>query len=519
MGFHSGEQQRHNAGAAHLPIVLRCSDHIARKVRYVFDTILMAAGIRTEYRSEPPPAGPWVFYTTSKGGLVDSSCVAIAHCPSAWELFEGRGDVNEAVSIDDLSVVLPHHAEGFDPNTDIRFDLVVNAFYFLASWSERATSIAGRTRQLHADSVFTRLRLPQDIVDRYMQRLLHTLRTASNGATDGWLPLHWPGDHSYTLVLSHDVDFLPTTRGDVAWQGVKTAMRHLVRERNPADALRATAGLVRASCSGRDPYGCVPEIIARERELGVRSSFQVAVARRDPRDVNYRIDDERVRGYLRRITEAGFELCLHGSYRSTEDIAGYLEEVEHLTRCLGRPLGSRQHFLSFDYDTLFAAQEKAGIRYDMSMGYPDRIGPRAGFSYPYFPYCLRLDRPYDVLQISLFLMDVTLRGYMRLRAEPAWDAIQGVLDDLQAKRGCVSIVWHPIVFGGARDPGYDELYWSIVKHVRKSGGLATDGRTIDAFWRRQARGYASFDRDAGDAATGLSVERDAPLVSATFGSC
>ncbi len=51
----------------------------------------------------------------------------------------------------------------------------------------------------------------------------------------------------------------------------------------------------------------------------------------------------------------------------------------------------------------------------MSMGFPDRIGPRAGFSYPYFPYCLDEDRPYDVVEISLFLMDVTLRSYMGLK--------------------------------------------------------------------------------------------------------
>ena len=94
---------------------------------------------------------------------------------------------------------------------------------------------------------------------------------------------------------------------------------------------------------------------------------------------------------------------------------GTSQEARLLGERLARPLGSRQHFLSFDYDTLFAAQEEAGIRYDMSMGYPDRLGPRAGFSHPYFPYNLREDRPYRVLQFSLFLMDVTLRSYMGLR--------------------------------------------------------------------------------------------------------
>jgi len=81
---------------------------------------------------------------------------------------------------------------------------------------------------------------------------------------------------------------------------------------------------------------------------------------------------------------------------------------------------------------------------------------------------------------------------MRLQASAAWPVIEQALGDLAAKGGCVSCVWHPIVFGGARDPGYDELYWRMVESVRESGGLATDGRTVNAFWRTRAAAYASF---------------------------
>jgi hypothetical protein len=278
----------------------------------------------------------------------------------------------------------------------------------------------------------------------------------------------------------------------VAKQGVKTLLRHLVRQRDPGDALRAAAGLSRALLRGRDPYGCVPEIVERERQLGVRSSFQVAVGRRHPNDVNYRIEDERVRDYLRVITDEGFDLCLHGSYRSTENRAWYIEEVALLSRRLGTPRGSRQHYLSFNYDALFSAQEQAGIEYDMSMGYPDRTGPRAGFSYPYFPFSLERDRPYDVVEISLFLMDVTLRSYMGLKGRRALEAVRDALDDLKSKGGCASVVWHPIVFGGARDPGYDRLFWELIDDVRRAGGLPTDGRTINDYWRERARVYSSF---------------------------
>jgi hypothetical protein len=252
------------------------------------------------------------------------------------------------------------------------------------------------------------------------------------------------------------------------------------------------AGLAVAVLGRRDPYAGVPDIIERERALKVRASFQVAVARRHPLDVNYDIEDQRIRTYLQAIRQADFDLCLHGSYRSTENPEWYVEEVDTLRRKLGTPKGSRQHFLSFDYDVLFRAQEIAGIEYDMSMGFPDRTGPRAGFSYPYFPYCLDEDRPYNVVQIGLLIMDVTLRSYMRLNATQAWETIDNQLQALASGGGCGSVVWHPIVFGGARDPGFGDLFWRMVHRVKETNGLATDGARINTYWRSRARDYESF---------------------------
>ena len=206
--------------------------------------------------------------------------------------------------------------------------------------------------------------------------------SGSNGFSAADLRVRWPQQATYAVVLSHDVDYLPRGPADLAAQGARTLFRHLVRQRDPIDAVRATLGLARCLGQDRDPYGCVPLIIAHEKHLGVRSSFQVAVARRHPSDVNYDVGDDATRDYLRTIVDEGFDLCLHGSYRSTESPDWYTGEVEMLAGRLQRPVGNRQHFLSFDYDTLFAAQERAGIEYDMSMGFPDRPGPRSGFSFP-----------------------------------------------------------------------------------------------------------------------------------------
>lgn len=389
---------------------------------------------------------------------------------------------------------------------DIGFDLIADAFHLVASVSERSPTDDESSRCLYSESEFKRLGLPQDVVDRYtlalqerVDRLFERLAITPNRAEP------WRGRSKFAIVLSHDIDYIPSSNGEILVQALRTFARHVLRERAPMEACRAALGFVRALATGRDPYGCVPEIIAAEQARSIRSSFQVAVARNHARDVNYDAGDPAVRRYLSCISRAGFDLCLHGSYTSTFAEGSYEREVQRLTDIFQRPRGSRQHFLSFEYDRLFRAQERSGVEFDMSIGFPDRTGSRVGFSFPYFPYCLEEERPYDVVEIGLCLMDVTLRSYMGLTGQRAWEESRERIDDVRRVGGCVSIVWHPIVFGNARDPGFGDLYWRIVDYIVSSGGLATDGQEINSMWRERARDYESFSTGEFGLRVGRSV--------------
>lgn len=479
-----------------LVVVLDCADTLAPRVRWALESLLMAANIPVEYASQAPAQGPWLHCAEHPGvaGEASGRGLYMPHSPLAWQSFDAIASLRGIEYIDGLPVVLPQGAR--PPRAAdgrIAVDLLANAFYFLSSWAERRGSSQPGSRRLHASSEFARLGVPQDIVDRYLAHLRGRIDALCDRlGVARWPALTWPGGAHFAIVLSHDVDYLPVGPLDNALQAAKTVGRHLVRQRQPMDALRSALGYGRALLGRHEPYGVIEPIIARERSLAVRSSFTVAVGHRHANDVKYRIEEAAVRAQLQPIVDAGFDLCLHGSYLSTQDPQWYVDEVELLAGQLGRPVGSRQHYLSFDYDNLFVAQERSGIRYDMSLGFPDRPGPRNGFSFPFFPYHLREERPFRVLQIGLFLMDVTFSGYLRLSARSAQAVVDECLAGLHERRGASSAVWHPIVFGGARDPGYDALYWHLASETRRRGGLATDGRTIDAHWRELARHFPSL---------------------------
>ncbi len=469
---------------AQLTCVLQCDARWIRRVRYVLDVFGQALAVRIRLVEVIDAIAPVLVYSSNIAEWSGNvRTLAIRHDPEAWRDVEVRKATIESADT---------RGHASDSGLVLDFDVLAYAFFLLSAAGERQRT---SSRQMYRGSVFEQNQIPQDAVDRCVDLFRHSLdRIGVLGHDESRLQQRsWAG-HAYAIALTHDVDYLPVKRWDNFNVAVKSTARHLFKQKSPRDAVEAIGAYLWAVLRRQDPYGCVPAIIAKEMRLGVKSSFQVAVGHRHPFDVNYRVQDDRVRDYLAIIVEQDFDLCLHGSYRSTEQPGWYEEEVELLAQRLRRPLGSRQHFLSFDADALFAAQERTGIEYDMSVGFPDRCGSRAAFSHPYFPYCLEQERSYNVLQIPLVIMDVTLRSYMRLSGEEAWAEVERQIEIVRRAGGAVSVVWHPIVFGGARDPGFDRLYWRLVEYVQRTGGLATDGRTINALARERAVRYGVFPR-------------------------
>src|SRR5262245_65447949 len=84
---------------APLHVVLRCEDAIKTKVRYVFDTLLMARGIPVAHSLQPPARGPWLLYAPAREvECVHAPCLAIAHSPAAWDLFSRSLDLASATA-------------------------------------------------------------------------------------------------------------------------------------------------------------------------------------------------------------------------------------------------------------------------------------------------------------------------------------------------------------------------------------------------------------------------------------
>ena len=317
-------------------------------------------------------------------------------------------------------------------------------------------------------------------------------------AVDQWLGaiiqaasiLKWPPCHSEwrpTVLLTHDVDYLPTPFDRGLPRFLRSVARQVITRKRPADVLLNARGYAKAFIHTL-PYYDFEKVVAGEAVRGACSSFQFVVRSGHPHDPAYDLNHPHFRKALRYLNEKGFEICLHGSYRAGDNPAHLSEEKVKLEGLSGQKItGHRQHYLHFQPHSFFAGIERAGFRYDMSVGYNDMVGPRTGTYFPYRPYDLDHGKPFSFWEIPLVLMDTTLATSALLSSSEAMDAGRQELRRIIEMKGCVSIVWHQEQLSGLLDPGYDRVYWDLLDYLGERQIRMTAGSKmlaeLDALWQ------------------------------------
>ncbi|HXQ21413.1 MAG TPA: polysaccharide deacetylase family protein [Candidatus Acidoferrales bacterium] len=368
-------------------------------------------------------------------------------------------------------------------------DVVAGAYACLNLWYEQRTRPAAGWITYDQDWM-ARIGLPDPLplADQWLDMIY-----------DAALELGWPATKSsrrFTVVLTHDVDYLPR-RWDRGFPRLARAVyRQLVLRKRPLDALVILGRYLAAVGRTRPPYLDIPHITAQEARFAARSSFQFVVA------WGHRADPRYARGDVPcHIVPEEWEVCLHSSYLAARTPGSMARERKRLEALAGRVVrGGRQHYLNFEPAELFREAAAAGLGYDLSVGYNDRSGPRAGTYFPFRPNDLDAKRPYQFWEIPFVLMDTTLATTYRLGATEALAHAQAVLDPVAAAGGCVAIIWHQEQCGGLLDPGYDRTYFQLLEWLAGKGGRLTTGASLiaelDAAWEATIVGSVGHGEEA-----------------------
>lgn|GEM_PF-702761 len=275
------------------------------------------------------------------------------------------------------------------------------------------------------------------------------------------------------VLLTHDVDAIQKTAAIRIKQSAFRCFNTL--SCLALGKLRDAFNEMRAACRffiSPASYWRFEEIMRIEESAAVKSMFLFYGGnggwRRSPVDLlmdpAYNVDERILTDRLRRLVMRGWTIGLHPSFRAwdkPEAIAGERNRLESALQAEVKTC--RQHWLRFSWDRTWAAQEKAGMERDFTLGFNDRPGFRNGAALGFQPLQDGRKSPLSITAFPMVLMDSHLYDYRQLNEGERKAEIRRWVNEIRAVRGVGSVVWHQHVF--SEDYGWSSGYRYLIEYL------------------------------------------------------
>lgn len=363
----------------------------------------------------------------------------------------------------------------------IRKDIIASGFYFLTCWHEYILSSKGipkgridfkQSLQFRWD--FTEI----PVVDIYCQILYRIVRLI---LPEFIRDIHWNQSKAFAISLSHDIDYWHYWTPQHLLETYQYNLTTIYKR--PLAALFKILGHTWHKAFTNNPWRKMHKIIKQEDNRGVQSTWFL-LGKSDFEDArqNYISDVTYKEQILDLLSQK--DIGLHGSPDSAFDLDILTKELKVLTDLGLNPSGFRTHYLHFDYQTSFSILEQAGIKYDSTLGFWEHAGYRAGTSFPFYPFNLKENRPFRVLEIPLIVMDTTLHSpkAMNLNFISAYFRLSKMLSKAADYQSHISFLWHNTTFDIIDFPFWGRLYWRLIKKAKNKNAWITSLSNIYEEW-------------------------------------
>ena len=266
-----------------------------------------------------------------------------------------------------------------------------------------------------------------------------------------------------TFVASHDMDHLSANRVRNSVRLAKNVGIAVAGRRDVRTGMQILGSAAHRAVRRRPTTVGVDDLLTGEAARGVRATYTVVAESTHRRDPGYHLDDDIVHDTLRRVTDHGHEVAVHGSYSSLTEPGRLAHEYRLLASAGFPPAGGRQHWLRHRGGELFDALVQAGAQWDSTSGHSDVVGYRNGAAFPFLPYDVERERAHPVVEIPLVVME---RALCSEASDPqAWPAIAS--DVLHAAGahgwGGTAVLWHDYAFTGTALPHrLADAYWTLL---------------------------------------------------------
>ncbi len=264
---------------------------------------------------------------------------------------------------------------------------------------------------------------------------------------------------SFDVCLSHDVDRIKKT-----FQYGSHGLKSLIK--GDLNGVKYQVNSVFL----KQPYWQFEKIIEIENKFNVKSSFyilnesypfNVFKIKTWPLSIGYYdIHDKQLIKTLKYLDNNGWEIGVHGSYLSYNNIVLLKKEKRTLEDIIGHKIdGIRQHFLNRSEET-WTLQKEAGFLYDSSFGYKKKVGFQDKKYLPFTPSGMT-----DFKVVPLTIMDSNI-----MICKNPWKEALRIIDEAEQNHACLVINWHQRVFNNKEFTGFSDLYIQIIKECQARNG-------------------------------------------------
>ncbi|OQX52272.1 MAG: hypothetical protein B5M53_09045 [Candidatus Cloacimonas sp. 4484_209] len=313
----------------------------------------------------------------------------------------------------------------------------------------------------------------------------------------------WPDKKDFAVILSHDVDHVGLCNPRIALNFLRNCIEAKFSRRQRFEALVRAIEQFSFWIKGSAAWN-LERWIDLEDKYNFRSTFYFAaldklglVSENNKTSLEplYTLKDKvcvkgkviTIAELIRFLDKEGWEIGLHGSLRSYNNRRVLQKERNNLSNILGKDIiGIRQHYLKFEVPITWLIQEKCGFKYDTTLGYNERIGYRAGMTFPYLTYDLSQNRKLNLIEFPLTIQDVVLFQKEPTSIEKSIKRCIMIIEKIKKLNGLAVLLWHP---GGVvyekEESKYFNVYQSILEYLNTQNGYIATAKEILNWWKKR----------------------------------
>jgi len=404
-----------------------------------------------------------------------------------FNLSERDIELNKVLTIDNIPILFPLNQNKrfyyFDNNNLIfEHDILKSAFYLLSGYQEwKSDQSDFYNRFPYQRSIQNKLGIiKKPIVNYYFKILAEAIEQFCMLNN---IPFEKKKiTNNFIFLLSHDIDLIDNYNyyevGNKFKQAFGLSKSLYSKSKSFKIFLHYLYHWV-SPFSKKNPYWSFEKLLNIERENNIHATYFFLDNDQKHKDSYYNFTDSRISNLIKKLEDQNAEIGLHGTLRSADSIDAMkltLSNLKSITK--SDVVGIRQHTLRFKHPDTVQIQEKAGIKYDSTLGFAAHEGFRNSYCLPFKLYDFENDRIIDVWEFPLIVMDGTIFGYRNLNFKEAEDTIVQLIDEVNKFNGIFTLLWHNSFFEEIIFPGINQFYKKIIEKIVLRKPEAITGKVL-----------------------------------------